>query len=137
GRLTRRPRSSSPLKMRSTNRPIPITRPRGSGTTASSRRARRGACWRWLIRRRSMRRWRGRGLGCFGCEGNRSRFMQVFATVLAGVIVFILGQLVQQFVLAPIKEFNKERGDTSYLLLRYQALITNASNRNEKAIEEI
>ena len=55
---------------------IPITRPRGCGTTASSRRAKRAACWRWRIRRRSTRRWRRRGSGCSGCEG-RARPIQL------------------------------------------------------------
>ncbi len=50
-------------------RAIPITPPRGCGTTASSRRRRRAACWRWRFPRRSMRRCGGRGLGCLGCEG--------------------------------------------------------------------
>jgi hypothetical protein len=63
--------------------------------------------------------------------------MQIFATIVAGVIVYVLGQIVQQFVLMPIKEFNKERGDTSYLLLRHQAAITNASGRNQEVLDEI
>ena len=36
----------------SRSRAIRTTRPRGCGTTASSRRARRAACWRWPTRRR-------------------------------------------------------------------------------------
>ena len=52
GRRSRRPSSSSRSRTRSTSRAILISRPRGCGTTASSRRARRGACWRWRIRRR-------------------------------------------------------------------------------------
>ncbi len=46
----------------------PTTRRRGSGTTASSCRARRGACWRWPSRRVSTHRWRRLGSGCSGCE---------------------------------------------------------------------
>ena len=52
GRRPRRPSSSSRSRTRSTSRAILISRPRGCGTTASLRRARRGACWRWPIRRR-------------------------------------------------------------------------------------
>ena len=48
-----------------------ITPPRGCGTTASSRRARRAAWWRWRCRPRSTRRSRRCGLGCFGCDGRR------------------------------------------------------------------
>jgi hypothetical protein len=63
--------------------------------------------------------------------------MEIFATIITGVVVFVFGQIVQQFILMPIKEFNKERGDTSYLLLRYQPSITNASGRDTKALDDI
>ncbi len=50
------PKRRMPSRRRSARntrrRAIPTTRPRGSGTTASSCRARRGACWRWRLRRR-------------------------------------------------------------------------------------
>ena len=49
-------------------RAIPITPPRGCGTTASSRRAKRAACWRWPFPPRSTRRCRRRGSGCLGCR---------------------------------------------------------------------
>ena len=49
-------------------RAIPITPPRGSGTTASSRRPRRAACWRCAFRRRSTRRSRRRSSACSGCN---------------------------------------------------------------------
>ncbi len=63
--------------------------------------------------------------------------MEIFATIITGVVVFLFGQIVQQFILMPIKDFNKERGDTSYLLLRYQPSIANASGRDAKALDEI
>jgi hypothetical protein len=63
--------------------------------------------------------------------------MDIFAAIVTGVVIFVVGQVVQQFVLAPIKDFNKERGDTSYLLLRHQAVITNASARDAKTVDEI
>jgi hypothetical protein len=47
--------------------------------------------------------------------------------IISGVLVFVLGQAELHIVFEPIKDFNKQRGDTSYLLLRYQAEITNAS----------
>ncbi len=50
-------------------RAIPITPPRGCGTTASSRPPRRAACWRCASRRRSTRRSRRRSSACLGCEG--------------------------------------------------------------------
>lgn len=63
--------------------------------------------------------------------------MQIFLTIVSGVAVFIIGQAILNFVLQPIKDFNKERMDTSYLLLFYQAKITNAANSNPKAPDDI
>ena len=61
----RKPRSRSRSWRTSSARGTPTTPPRASGTTASSRRARRGGWWRCRCRRRSMRRFRRCGLGCF------------------------------------------------------------------------
>jgi hypothetical protein len=63
--------------------------------------------------------------------------MQVFATIVAGVAVYVIGQIIQQFFLEAIRSFNKERGDISYLLLRYQAIVTNASAKDESVQSEI
>jgi hypothetical protein len=59
------------------------------------------------------------------------------SVIVSGVLVFVLGQSVLHFVFEPIKEFNKQRGDTSYLLLRYQAAITNASVLDKEDREQI
>lgn len=56
--------------------------------------------------------------------------------ILLGIAAFISGQAILQFVFQPIKEFNKERGDTCYLLLFYQAQITNAT-KDESAYNEL
>lgn len=63
--------------------------------------------------------------------------MEIFWTIVTGVAVFILGQAILNFLFQPIKDFNKERTDTSYLLLFYQAKITNASNSNPKVPDDI
>jgi len=44
--------------------------------------------------------------------------MNVLTAVLVGVIVFLIGQTLQQFVLERIKEFNTQRADTFYYLVR-------------------
>ena len=62
-RLSRRRCASS-----SSARAIPITPPRGCGTTASSRRPKPAACWLWRFPRRSTRRCAERGSACSGCE---------------------------------------------------------------------
>ena len=59
----------APIRERYEAEGNPTTRPRASGTTASSCRRRRATCWGWRSRRRSTRRWRRHGSGCSGCEG--------------------------------------------------------------------
>ena len=56
GAPRRKSNSRQPLREQFEARAIPITPPRGYGTTASSRRPRRAACWRWHFPPRSMRR---------------------------------------------------------------------------------
>jgi hypothetical protein len=63
--------------------------------------------------------------------------MQVFLTIVAGVMVYIIGQAILHFVFEPIKEFNKQRTDTSFLLLFQQARITNALNPDKKVSDDI
>lgn len=57
--------------------------------------------------------------------------MTEFWNIIGGVVAFIFGQAVLQFVFQPIKEFNKERGDTSYLLLFHLPQITSAAKNLE------
>src|SRR6266545_715184 len=68
---------------------------------------------------------------------NGATAMQVFWTVISGVAVYVLGQAVLQFMFEPIKKFNEQRSDTSFLLLFHQAKITNASNTNPKVQDDI
>jgi hypothetical protein len=63
--------------------------------------------------------------------------MQIFWTVVSGVAVYVLGQAVLQFVFEPIKKFNEQRSDTSFLPLLHQAKITNASNTNPEIQDDI
>jgi hypothetical protein len=52
----------------------------------------------------------------------------VLTTVLSGVIVFVIGQLVQKLVVDPVAGFREWRGKIAYLLLHLQSKIANASN---------
>lgn len=63
--------------------------------------------------------------------------MQIFWTIVSGVAVYVIGQAILNFVFQPIKEFNKQRGDTSFLLLFHQAKITNASKTNPKIPDDV
>jgi|GEM_PF-6997476 hypothetical protein len=48
--------------------------------------------------------------------------MEILLTIVAGVIVFFLGQMLQQFILEPIKEFRKQRADAIYYVVRFRDL---------------
>jgi len=48
--------------------------------------------------------------------------MQMLLAIVAGVIVFFLGQMLQQFILEPIKEFRKQRVDAIYYVVRFRDL---------------
>jgi hypothetical protein len=63
--------------------------------------------------------------------------MQIFLTIVSGVVVYVLGQMILHFVLEPIKEFNRQRGDASFLLLKFRAKIANASNDDPDLQSEI
>ena len=62
--------------------------------------------------------------------------MLEFLKIIGGVAAFIIGQAILQFVFQPIKDFNKQRGDTSYLLLFHQSKIVNVT-KDKKACAEI
>jgi hypothetical protein len=63
--------------------------------------------------------------------------VQIFLTIISGVVVYVLGQIILNFVLEPIKAFNKERGDASFLMLSLRAKIANASNADPKIQSDI
>ena len=45
--------------------------------------------------------------------------MQILLTIVAGVVVFLLGQMLQQFILEPMKEFRTQRADAIYFVARF------------------
>ena len=63
--------------------------------------------------------------------------MPEFWKIIGGVAAYIFGQAVLQFVFQPIKEFKKEIGDTSYLLLFHQPQIANATKNKDAHAELI
>ena len=45
-----------------------------------------------------------------------SIFLTVITTVLSGVLIFVLGQIVQNFILKPLQDFNNVKIDISHRL---------------------
>jgi hypothetical protein len=65
--------------------------------------------------------------------------MEIFLTILSGVIVFILGQLALKLLIEPIQEFRKTVADIAYALIEYANVYANpgvVGNENEKQASE-
>lgn len=63
--------------------------------------------------------------------------MAGFWTIIAGVLVYVLSQFVGRYILDPIKEFHGARADISYTVLRFQAQITSAADREGTLSSEL
>lgn len=57
---------------------------------------------------------------------------QTFWTVLAGVSVFVLGQVVQNFLLKPIQDLKKVIGEISHKVKFHSNILTNSRMPEEK-----
>lgn len=65
--------------------------------------------------------------------------MEIFLTILSGVIVFILGQLVLKLLIEPIQEFRKTVADIAHALIEYANIYANpggVSHESEKKASE-
>lgn len=63
---------------------------------------------------------------------------QVFYTVLSGTLVFVLGQILQRFLLEPIKEYKKTVGKIDNKLKFYSNILLNSIfSEDKKMIVEI
>jgi len=60
--------------------------------------------------------------------------MQIFLTVISGVLVFVLGQIVQTFILKPIHDLRIVLGEISHKVKFHSNVITN-SGIKEKLID--
>lgn len=58
----------------------------------------------------------------------------VFVTVISGVLIYVLGQIVQNFVLKPIQDFQAIKGEISHKV-KYHANIVTNSGIKENLIE--
>jgi len=63
---------------------------------------------------------------------------QVFFTILSGTLVFVIGQIVQRFLLEPIKEYKKIVGTIDNKLKYYSNILTNTIfSQDKKMLVEI
>jgi len=60
---------------------------------------------------------------------------QVFYTVLSGTLVFVLGQILQKFVLEPIQEYKKTIGKIDNQLKFYCNVLINAVSNEEQIVK--
>ena len=57
--------------------------------------------------------------------------MQIFFTVISGVLIFVIGQAVQTFILKPIHDFKIVLGEISHKVKFHLNVITNSGLREE------
>lgn len=70
------------------------------------------------------------------CEhGSSSGLTNMMLTVLSGVLVFILGQLFNEYFLKPIQEYKKLRAKISYCLVYYANMYMNPILNNKRSDE--
>jgi len=50
-------------------------------------------------------------------------YVTVTTAVVSGVIVFVLGQIFQQYILEPLREFRRQRADAIYFVLHFIDLV--------------
>lgn len=62
--------------------------------------------------------------------------MQIFLTIVSGVVLFLFGQMSMVFVLEPIKNFNRQRGDIVYYLYRFRTIIESPDLKLNESDEE-
>ena len=62
--------------------------------------------------------------------------MQVFATVLSGVAVYILGQLLIRFSVEPLQELKRVIGDISHALVYYADVYSNPGLNKDEIVSE-
>jgi len=56
---------------------------------------------------------------------------QVFQTILAGTLVFVLGQIIQNFILKPIQDFRRTLLDISHKVKFHSNIITRSETRKD------
>lgn len=65
-------------------------------------------------------------------------FVTIFATVISGVLVFVLGQIMVKFVIDPIKELKEVFGEIQFsLIFHAQAIYTPVGDRDGEDVAQI
>lgn len=55
----------------------------------------------------------------------------IFITVISGVIILVLGQIIIKFILEPVLEFKNQLGEITQVFLRHQGEIFSAKTNKE------
>ncbi|EOD3173389.1 hypothetical protein P7U51_003446, partial [Citrobacter freundii] len=63
--------------------------------------------------------------------------MSVFITVLSGVLVFVIGQIVVKLIIEPINDFKKERSKIIYDLVFYANKLANPKGPDNTEMVEV
>lgn len=63
--------------------------------------------------------------------------MTIFYTILAGVLVFVLGQIVLKWIIEPVQELRKLKGEILFHLANDYAIIQNANTVEKEVALEV
>jgi hypothetical protein len=63
--------------------------------------------------------------------------MTIFLTILAGVVTYVLGQLVMKLVIEPVHEFKKVVSDISHSLIEYANVYSNPGVSGEEIEKDV
>lgn len=61
-----------------------------------------------------------------------SQMITVLITVISGVLVFAIGQIIMECYIKPLQEYHKIKSEISYLLIFYANVFSNPISRKEK-----
>jgi len=67
----------------------------------------------------------------------QSAIITIPTAVVSGVIVFILGQIFQQYVLEPIREFRRQRADAIYFAIHFIEFVNHEATWNDEDRETV
>lgn len=62
---------------------------------------------------------------------NHNSDSHIFLTVISGVLIFVIGQIILKWFMEPLLSMKEQLGKTSALFLREQSVITNYSDKDD------
>ena len=61
----------------------------------------------------------------------------VFQTIFAGVVVFVVGQIVVKIIIDPVQQLKKSLGNVAHALINYEQVYSNSNMSREEEVREV